>query len=102
MVYTVSTMNNTFPTLKEIQDVRMSRAPLTVDQMVKRIGDTVRLNYKNTELYSVTVKFPEFGSDSTNGHHFTDMFNQVRNKVPGHYKCNWNWFSSELTFDIKW
>ncbi len=102
MVYTVSTMNNTFPTLKEIQDVRMSRAPLTIDQMVKRIGDTVRLNYKNTELYSVTVKFPEFGSDSTNGHHFTDMFNQVLNKVPGHYKCNWNWFSSELTFHIKW
>lgn len=95
-------MNNTFPTLKEIQDVRMSRAPLTIDQMVKRIGDTVRLNYKNTELYSVTVKFPEFGSDSTNGHHFTDMFNQVLNKVPGHYKCNWNWLSSELTFDIKW
>jgi hypothetical protein len=95
-------MNNTFPTLKEIQDVRMSRAPLTIDQMVKRIGDTVRLNYKNTELYSVTVKFPEFGSDSTNGHHFTDMFNQVLNKVPGHYKCDWNWFSSELTFHIKW
>ena len=102
MVYTVSVMNNTFPTLKEIQDVRMSRAPLTIDQMVKRIGDTVRLNYKNTELYSVTVKFPEFGSDSTNGHHFTDMFNQVLNKVPGHYKCDWNWFSSELTFHIKW
>ncbi len=102
MVYTVSTMNNTFPTLKEIQDVRMSRAPLTIDQMVKRIGDTVRLNYKNTELYSVTVKFPEFGSDSTNGHHFTDMFNQVLNKVPGHYKCDWNWFSSDLTFHIKW
>jgi hypothetical protein len=95
-------MNNTFPTLKEIQDVRMSRAHLTIDQMVKRIGDTVRLNYKNTELYSVTVKFPEFGSDSTNGHHFTDMFNQVLNKVPGHYKCNWNWFSSDLTFHIKW
>jgi hypothetical protein len=80
----------------------MSRAPLTIDQMVKRIGDTVRLNYKNTELYSVTVKFPEFGSDSTNGHHFTDMFNQVLNKVPGHYKCDWNWFSSDLTFHIKW
>jgi len=95
-------MNNTFPTLKEIQDVRMSSAPLTIDQMVKRIGDTVRLNYKNTELYSVTVKFPEFGSDSTNGHHFTDMFNQVLNKVPGHYKCDWNWFSSDLTFHIKW
>jgi hypothetical protein len=95
-------MNNTFPTLKEIQDVRMSRAPLTIDQMVKRIGDTVRLNYKNTELYSVTVKFPEFGSDSTNGHHFTDMFNQVLNKVPGHYKCSWSWLYSELTFDIKW
>ena len=95
-------MNNTFPTLKEIQDVRMSRAPLTIDQMVKRIGDTVRLNYKNTELYSVTVKFPEFGSDSTNGHHFTDMFNQVLNKVPGHYKCSWSWMYSELTFDIKW
>ena len=102
MVYTVSTMNNTFPTLKEIQDVRMSRAPLTIDQMVKRIGDTVRINYKNPELYSVTVRFPEFGSDSTNGHHFTDMFNQVLNKVPGHYKCNWNWFSSDLTFHIKW
>jgi hypothetical protein len=95
-------MNNTFPTLKEIQDVRMSRAPLTIDQMVKRIGDTVRLNYKNTELYSVTVKFPEFGSDSTNGHHFTDMFNQVISKIPGHYKCSWSWLYSELTFDIKW
>ena len=102
MVYTVSVMNNTFPTLKEIQDVRMSRAPLTIDQMVKRIGDTVRINYKNPELYSVTVRFPEFGSDSTNGHHFTDMFNQVLNKVPGHYQCNWNWFSSDLTFHIKW
>ena len=95
-------MNNTFPTLKEIQDVRMSSAPLTIDQMVKRIGDTVRLNYKNTELYSVTVRFPEFGSDSTNGHHFTDMFNQVITKIPGHYKCEWDWFGSELTFHIKW
>ena len=95
-------MNNTFPTLKEIQDVRMSRAPLTIDQMVKRIGDTVRLNYKNTELYSVTVKFPEFGSDSTNGHHFTDMFNQVISKIPGHYECSWSWMYSELEFHIKW
>jgi len=95
-------MNTAFPTLKEIQDVRVSRAPLTVDQMVKRIGDTVRLNYKNPELYSVTVKFPEFGRDSTNGHHFTDMFNHVISKIPGHYKCNWSWMSSDLTFYIKW
>ena len=102
MVYTVSTMNNTFPTLKEIQDVRMSRAPLTVDQMVKRIGDTVRLNYKNTELYSVTVKFPEFGHNSTNGHHFSDMFNDVIRKIPNHYECYWSWMSSDLTFYIKW
>jgi hypothetical protein len=46
-------MNTAFPTLKEIQDVRVSRAPLTVDQMVKRIGDTVRLNYKNPKLWSM-------------------------------------------------
>lgn len=95
-------MNTTFPTLKEIQDFHLSLAPLTVDQMVKRIGDTVRLNYKNTELYSVHVKFPEFGSDSSNSHHFTDMFNQVLNKIPGHYKCDWFWFGSCLTFRIRW
>jgi hypothetical protein len=95
-------MNTAFPTLKEIQDVRVSRAPLTVDQMVKRIGDTVRLNYKNPKLYSVNVEFPEFGCGRTDGHQFVDMFNQVISKIPGHYECSWSWLYSELTFYIKW
>lgn len=91
-----------FPTAKELQEARCAGAPLTVDQMVKRIADEVRLNYKTPELYSVNVKFPEFGPFGNKNNRFDVMFNQVLNKIPSHYGCEWVWIENALTFCIKW
>ena len=53
-------------------------------------------------LVLVSLVLVGAGCDSTNGHQFVDMFNQVISKIPGHYKCNWSWMSSDLIFHIKW
>jgi hypothetical protein len=95
-------MNNTFPTLEEIQTARNVDAPLTAQQMLDRIADGVRNSIKqNPHSTFVNVKFPEFASCNSD-YNFNLLCNEVCHNVPSHYDCKWIWTTNTLLFTIRW
>ena len=97
-------MNNTFPTLEEIQEARSATAPLTVQQMVEKIAVSVRDSIKhNPHSTFVNVKFPEFGPYNCDiDVNFDHMFKRVIYCIPSHYQSDWLWSRRELMFTIRW